>query len=312
MTNKDLRKVVVLFSVAFIFFCLAGERVVAKVTDSADVEVLYTSAYPGHFAKMTVRLMTPVAIAGYSFMITLSNADLFNFHTDSIRVELDSIPLDTCTWQPDSLHHYHPECYRESLFTIPVRYCYIDTVGSLTANRMWSIKCHGEVGDTSSRSCKYVLVMGMAKWDNQNPQQLHPIPPTSSYQTLFKLGLDVFCLSDSVQDRRANFYMFASANSWLADPQGNVVPFRYHLPEAGGQFMTSYGRPGDANGDSLLNLGDIVFLIGYVFRGGPAPCIPETADTNGDCHINLGDIVYLIGYIFRGGPAPKVGCWHGK
>lgn len=61
---------------------------------------------------------------------------------------------------------------------------------------------------------------------------------------------------------------------------------------------------GDANGDGSINVGDAVYIINYVFRGGPAPTPLEAGDANGDGSINVGDAVYLINYIFRGGPAP--------
>lgn len=67
-------------------------------------------------------------------------------------------------------------------------------------------------------------------------------------------------------------------------------------------------RPGDANFDGTVNVGDAVFIINFVFRGGPAPVIPDWADANADCAINVGDAVYLVNYIFRSGPAPIVGC----
>ncbi|MDD4052965.1 MAG: dockerin type I repeat-containing protein, partial [candidate division Zixibacteria bacterium] len=57
--------------------------------------------------------------------------------------------------------------------------------------------------------------------------------------------------------------------------------------------------------DDAVNVGDAVFIIAYIFRGGPAPSTPAAADANGDGSINIGDAVYLIGYIFRSGPAPK-------
>lgn len=61
---------------------------------------------------------------------------------------------------------------------------------------------------------------------------------------------------------------------------------------------------GDANGDGVVNIGDAVYIITYVFRGGPAP-VPLTAgDANCDGNVNVGDAVYLISFIFRGGPAP--------
>jgi hypothetical protein len=64
--------------------------------------------------------------------------------------------------------------------------------------------------------------------------------------------------------------------------------------------------PGDANGDGSINIGDAVYIIAYVFKGGPPP-IPYaicSGDANCDCSCNVGDAVYLIAYVFRGGPAP--------
>jgi hypothetical protein len=62
---------------------------------------------------------------------------------------------------------------------------------------------------------------------------------------------------------------------------------------------------GDANGDDLVNVGDAVYLINYVFREGPAPVPLESGDANADGSANVGDAVYLIAYIFKGGPNPK-------
>jgi hypothetical protein len=68
-----------------------------------------------------------------------------------------------------------------------------------------------------------------------------------------------------------------------------------------------YG-PGDANLDGQANVGDAVFLIGYIFSGGAAPEYPNFADVNADCSINVGDAVYIISYVFSGGPEPQQGC----
>lgn len=65
---------------------------------------------------------------------------------------------------------------------------------------------------------------------------------------------------------------------------------------------------GDASTDSILNVGDAVFLVNYIFKGGPAPDPVCTADANGDTQINVADAVYLINYIFKGGPAPVEVC----
>jgi hypothetical protein len=65
---------------------------------------------------------------------------------------------------------------------------------------------------------------------------------------------------------------------------------------------------GDCNGDSTVDIGDIVCLINYVFYGGPPPQPCESGDTNGDGVIDIGDIVVLINYVFYNGPRPSVGC----
>jgi hypothetical protein len=70
--------------------------------------------------------------------------------------------------------------------------------------------------------------------------------------------------------------------------------------------------PGDANADSTINIGDAVYLISYIFKGGPPPTPYEIAsgDSNGDCAVNVGDAVHIINYIFKGGPPPvSVSAW---
>ena len=61
---------------------------------------------------------------------------------------------------------------------------------------------------------------------------------------------------------------------------------------------------GDCNGDKIINVGDIVFLINYLFKGGSPPVPICTGDVNNDGIVNVGDIVYLINYLFKGGSPP--------
>jgi hypothetical protein len=70
---------------------------------------------------------------------------------------------------------------------------------------------------------------------------------------------------------------------------------------------------GDANcsgGDEFtppVDIDDVVFLINFVFGGGPAPCPLAAGDancSNGDTPVDIDDIVYLINYVFNGGPPP--------
>ena len=65
---------------------------------------------------------------------------------------------------------------------------------------------------------------------------------------------------------------------------------------------------GDQNGDSLVDIGDAVALIAYIFADGPPATPPEAADANCDGVVNVGDVVYLIRYIFADGPQPCAAC----
>ncbi len=66
--------------------------------------------------------------------------------------------------------------------------------------------------------------------------------------------------------------------------------------------------PGDVNNDGQIDLGDVVFLINYLYKQGQPPEPIEVGDMNGDCVVDIGDIVYLINYLYKGGPAPGIGC----
>jgi hypothetical protein len=62
---------------------------------------------------------------------------------------------------------------------------------------------------------------------------------------------------------------------------------------------------GDANGDGVINVSDVVYLVNYLFIGGPPPCPLAAGDVNSDGITNVSDVVYLINYLFIGGPPPS-------
>jgi hypothetical protein len=65
---------------------------------------------------------------------------------------------------------------------------------------------------------------------------------------------------------------------------------------------------GDASYDGEVNIGDAVYLITYIFKGGPAPApLIESGDANCDGRINITDAVAIVDYVFNGGPEPCSG-----
>jgi aminopeptidase N len=62
---------------------------------------------------------------------------------------------------------------------------------------------------------------------------------------------------------------------------------------------------GDANGNGVINVSDVVFLINYIFSSGPAPNPLAVGDADCSGSINISDAVRLVNYIFSGGAAPN-------
>lgn len=61
---------------------------------------------------------------------------------------------------------------------------------------------------------------------------------------------------------------------------------------------------GDANASGDVDIDDAVYLIAYIFSGGPAPSPLESGDADCSGDIDIDDVVKLIAYIFTGGYAP--------
>jgi hypothetical protein len=65
---------------------------------------------------------------------------------------------------------------------------------------------------------------------------------------------------------------------------------------------------GDANHDSKVTVSDVVYLVSYLFKGGPPPNPMAAGDANCDTKVTVSDVVYLISYLFKGGNVPCYAC----
>lgn len=76
--------------------------------------------------------------------------------------------------------------------------------------------------------------------------------------------------------------------------------------------VLTFGPPcvnrGDMNLSNTINSADIIFLVNYVFKGGPIPpCGGVAGDVNCAGGVTSADIIYLVNFVFKGGPAPCQG-----
>jgi hypothetical protein len=75
-----------------------------------------------------------------------------------------------------------------------------------------------------------------------------------------------------------------------------------------GVTFTILGEPeytcGDADNSEAVDIDDAVFIVNYIFAGGPEPVPYESGDADCSSAVDIDDVVYLLSYIFSGGPAP--------
>jgi|GEM_PF-5559316 len=65
---------------------------------------------------------------------------------------------------------------------------------------------------------------------------------------------------------------------------------------------------GDADGSAQIDVADAVYLVSYIFSGGPAPNPLAAGDADCSLEVDVADAVYLVNYIFSGGAAPCAAC----
>lgn len=104
-------------------------------------------------------------------------------------------------------------------------------------------------------------------------------------------------------------------------PDSGLVPLTHYYYQAwsysseGGLFQYSDGfdtaeatslfRHGDANADKQVTVSDVIYLVNYLFKGGPSPVpILEAGDPNCDGKVTVSDVIYLVNYLFKSGPPP--------
>ena len=123
--------------------------------------------------------------------------------------------------------------------------------------------------------------------------------------------------SDKYGDLEGSGLFFSTGGLLSGMPlDTGIITFTAYVEDASGIFNEkSYTFRiwlpficGDAGMDYQLNIGDAVFLINFIFRGGPEPDPNCVGDANGDEEVNVGDAVYLINHIFKGGPPPVEAC----
>jgi hypothetical protein len=66
---------------------------------------------------------------------------------------------------------------------------------------------------------------------------------------------------------------------------------------------------GDVDQSGAISSADLIYLVGYVFKGmsAPLPCL-AAGDANCSGAVTVADIIVLVNYVFKSGPAPCDVC----
>ncbi|MCK4427945.1 MAG: S8 family serine peptidase, partial [candidate division Zixibacteria bacterium] len=83
--------------------------------------------------------------------------------------------------------------------------------------------------------------------------------------------------------------------------------YGWGIPDLLAAIQYSFYITGDVTGDGEVDIADVIYLIHYLYLGGPSPDPLFLGDVNCDDLVNIGDVVYLLNYLFLGGPEP---CTH--
>jgi subtilase family serine protease len=81
-------------------------------------------------------------------------------------------------------------------------------------------------------------------------------------------------------------------------------PYDYYAGNNNASAFFSACECGDADDSGSIDIDDVVYLIQYIFAGGPPPDPYQAGDVDCSGGIDIDDVVYLINYIFLDGYAP--------
>ena len=209
-----------------------------------------------------------------------------------------------------------------STFFVHTAYCLTEIVDTAFARVVRDLQGGCELYlDTLNSSLEKVLILSspyppIRTGLDPLSEQAGEIYSLSSYPSVALLGSNRIVIHYADSDVDSQFEATLEIFKWnenlqkwqelcgFIDTDNNIVGASINSLGIYGAFTTGYLR-GDANGSGLIELGDVVYLITYLYKNGPAPNPLLAGDANCSGEVELGDVVYLITYLYKAGPPPS-------
>ena len=273
--------------------------------DSIDVGV----SEPGTWLPISLTNISQV-VGGFEVSLLLDRPDLFRFSSDSV-VETTIVCIDTLDCDP-------ADTTIDTVLNSPV-----DTVGFATAG--WDF-VQGRALSTINLKIAALADQGVPDGD-----AIQPGGPRQICRVYLERIVSGDVL-DTLTDRSTHIFIDASGTSF-STPEGttigrvdslacspsttqcdSMITVSYTDSTAvlyidGARNFTDACVRGDVNESGSINSADIIYLVNFVFKGGPEPmCNSTQGDVNCNGVTNSADIIFLVNFVFKGGPPPPSSC----
>jgi len=99
----------------------------------------------------------------------------------------------------------------------------------------------------------------------------------------------------------------ATYNYWSYSSFADIEDEIFHQVDQASLGLVTFDPAllhGDVNLDGIIDLGDVLYLVSYLYKNGSEPQMALVADVNRDETLDMGDMLYLISYLYKSGPAP--------
>jgi hypothetical protein len=146
------------------------------------------------------------------------------------------------------------------------------------------------------------VMVVQAESDKQvQPEQVAPRTASVDSKQGYQLVTDVL---DGFGGKSESVNYIIPVNSG-GEPSGIGISVSTTYGIEAGFVLASKIKRGDVNANRTVDLGDAIYILNYLFKGGTDPCPMETGDVNCTGLVDLGDAIFLLNYLFKGGMAPS-------